>query len=178
MESLEQERGPKRTAGRAEGPPRQEALNRAVGRLSARAQEALSLARTEATRLGHGYVGTEHLIVALAEQPASAAANVLSALGFAADDLRETMDFILGAPAEPAPDIAEAPLSPRLQRVVVAAGAEADRQNQPDITTLHLLVGLVRERAGIAVALLHAPGVGLERIGAEIQRATRDHASD
>jgi ATP-dependent Clp protease ATP-binding subunit ClpC len=158
-------------------PPDEEAVVRALRRLAPAATCALDLAQREAAAFGREYVGTEHLLIALAAGE-GVAARVLAAIGLDADTLRHRVAFVGGqGNAQPAAPT-ELPLSPRLGRVLLAAEHDAAKRGQAAIGTVHLLIGLIKERAGVAVFLLHLPGVGLERIGSEIMHAIREGAKD
>lgn len=151
--------------------------NLVLERLSPCAANAIALAQEEARLLAHPYIGTEHLLVGLAREERGAAARVLADLELTADRLRDAIMFIGGRGDET--EIAEEPQpTPRVERIFEAAEAEAERRNHAQVETLHLLFALVRERQGIAVMLLEAPGVRLERIGGALVRALREGASD
>ena len=149
-----------------------------VDRLTSCAARALDLARVEASQLGHPYVGTEHLLIALAREEGAAAARVLASLDLTAERLRDWVAFIAGRGEDRRNVAADPPHSPRLQRVLASAQKEAARRGQQQVDTLQLLLALVRERQGLAVVLLEAPGVGLERIGGAMMRALREGATD
>jgi ATP-dependent Clp protease ATP-binding subunit ClpC len=148
-----------------------------LDRLSPCAVHAFDLAREEARLLGHPYVGTEHLLIGLAREELGAASRVLASLDLTPDFLRERIVFI-GGRGEGTADGAEPAASPRLERVLETATKEAERRQQSQVETLHVLLGLVREREGIAVMVLEVPGVGLERIGGAMMRALREGAAD
>ncbi len=142
------------------------------------ARNVLNYAKEEARSLGHAHLGTEHLLIALAREEQGAAARVLSSLGITADQLRNSVAFIAGR-GEPLPaDSQEPSPTPRLSRVLESAAQEAKKRSHNVVSTLHLLLALLREREGLAVMLLESPGVGLERIGGAMMRAFRDGLSD
>ncbi|HEY8448128.1 MAG TPA: Clp protease N-terminal domain-containing protein [Thermomicrobiales bacterium] len=142
------------------------------------AQNALDNAKEEARRLGHSYCGTEHLVIALARDERSVAGQMLSSLGINADSLRSSVAFIVGQGEPLQADEPEPAMTPRLQRIIEAATKEAEQREDASISTLHLLLALLKEREGLAVMLLEAPGVGLERIGGAMMRALRDELAD
>lgn len=142
------------------------------------ARNVLNYAKEEARSLGHAHLGTEHLLIALAREEQGAAAHVLSSLGITADQLRHSVAFIAGR-GQPLPaDSQEPSPTPRLSRVLESAAQEAKKRGHQVVSTLHLLLALLREREGLAVTLLESPGVGLERIGGAMMRAFRDGLSD
>lgn len=142
------------------------------------ARNVLKYANEEARSLGHAHLGTEHLLIALAREEQGAAARVLSSLGFTADQLRNSVAFIAGRGQPLLPDNHEPSPTPRLNRVLESAAQEAKKRSHAVVSTLHLLLALLREREGLAVMLLESPGVGLERIGGALMRAFRDGLSD
>ncbi|MGH2533075.1 MAG: Clp protease N-terminal domain-containing protein [Thermomicrobiales bacterium] len=158
--------------------PDEELVAQAQARLGPRAAAALQAARQEAAALGRGYVCTEHLLVGLARERDSVAARALAALQLSAETLHQRVYFIAGRGNGAVVEPSALPLSPRMRHVLVSAEHEAARRGLTEIGTIHLLVGLVRERVGLAVLLLHVPGIGLERIGVEILRCVREGARD
>jgi ATP-dependent Clp protease ATP-binding subunit ClpA len=119
-----------------------------AGRLAPSARRALLLAEAEASALGHGWVGCEHLLLALARQEGSAA-DALSSLGVTAGSVRASLVDLDGSIAfgEPAP-------TPRLLRSIESAQELATRDGRAQADDGDLLLGLVRESAGIARTLL------------------------
>lgn len=140
-------------------------------------ERAMETATALAAASSSGIVTCEHLLLGLAEDPGAAAARVLSSCGFDASTLHTRIDFVRGslAPAEEPPAVS---ISPRVERVFALAGREAANRKRDRIETLHVLIGLLRERHGIAAFVLEEPGVGHERLGAAISQATRNGVSD
>jgi ATP-dependent Clp protease ATP-binding subunit ClpC len=144
---------------------------------SACARRALKEAGRRASSTPDCTMTCEHLLIAIASDEECAAARVLSTLGLDHEALDRRIRFILG-PEPEAADGREATISPRAERVLMAAGDEARRRHAKRVDTLHLLVALVRERRGVAVLALEAPGLGLEPIGGAIMRAFREGFAD
>ncbi len=144
---------------------------------SRHAQNALQLAEDEALAAPGGIMTGEHLLIGLARAPDCAAAQVLRECGLDLGLLGGMIAFIRGesAATEPA---GRAVRSPRVERALANAAHEAARHHCDRIDTLHLLIGLLHERTGIAALVLESPGIGHERLGGAIARATRDGVTD
>lgn len=144
---------------------------------SSHASLALRSAETAAKSSPGGVMVCEHLLLSLCNDPECAASHVLRECGFPAEHVSSTIAFVQGAlPAAEASTTVI--LSPRVERVLIAAGKEAGSRGAERIDTLHVLVALVRERQGIAALALETPGVGFEPLGAAISKAMRDGLTD
>ncbi len=128
-------------------------------RFTSSGREAITLARAEATRLGHSYVGTEHLLLGVLSAEEGRGAKVLTERGFTLDHARSRVVEILGLPAKSddgdQPD--EMPSTPRVMDVLVLAWREARLDN--NIASEHILIALVREGNGVAARILSDAGV-------------------
>ncbi len=117
-----------------------------------RAYRAVSLAEAEAAGLRHNYVGTEHLLLGLLGIDDGAAAKVLTRLGVSAPEVRSEIEQIIGCGT--APPAGQPPFTPRSKKVLELANGEAKRLGHNYVGTEHLLLGLVREGAGVAAQIL------------------------
>jgi ATP-dependent Clp protease ATP-binding subunit ClpA len=153
-------------------------VERAVAKLSGPCRRAYQLACDEARRSGAAYIGAAHLLIGLAESGETAAARVFESLALSANEVRARLGFVEGMTPNASANGAGLPLSPRAQRVLLAAEREGGKQGAAQIGTLHLLHALVAEREGVAVFVLEEPGVGLERLGAALQKALREQWED
>jgi ATP-dependent Clp protease ATP-binding subunit ClpC len=149
-----------------------------LARLTSCARLALDRATEEARRFGDPYVGTDHVLLALASLETAAAKQVLDALEMTTERLNGLIRFIRGGEQTMANGECEYAFSPRLQRVLAAAAKDSAKRSHAEIGTLHLLSGLLREKEGLAVFLLESPGVGLERAGGAIAHAHREGLKD
>ncbi len=122
------------------------------------ARDALMLALDEANRLGHEYVGTEHLLLALLRAPDATSVELLARLSVDVDELRSTVDRIVTG-GKTAGCSAELPYTSRSKQVLELSMAAASELGHPCAGTEHLLLGLVREREGIGAQVLIASGV-------------------
>jgi Clp amino terminal domain, pathogenicity island component len=91
--------------------------------LSPMAQQALTLAQTEAIRLRHHFVGTEHLLLGLIGLRQGLAAKILQKLGVNLDAVRAEVERLVGTGADPKP-IRNVPLTPRVKKVLALAGRD------------------------------------------------------
>ncbi|MCM0757087.1 ATP-dependent Clp protease ATP-binding subunit [Sporomusa sphaeroides DSM 2875] len=127
-------------------------------RFTDRARKVLILAQQEAARYGHGYIGTEHLLLGLLREGEGVAAKALASLGLEVDSVREQVETILGTGQEQANDIG---YTPRAKKVIELAMEEALRLGHNYVGTEHILLGLIREGEGIAAQVLTGMGVDI-----------------
>ncbi|RKX31721.1 MAG: NDP-hexose 4-ketoreductase [Verrucomicrobia bacterium] len=131
-----------------------------------RAQQVLQLARREAERLNHGYVGTEHLLLGLVALGQGVAVEVLRKMGVDLERVRREVERLVGAgEATLLPAGASSgniPFTPRVKKVLALAGSEARALNHSYIGTEHILLGLLREGEGVAARILENLNVDLE----------------
>lgn len=127
-------------------------------RFTARAVKVLELAQQEAQELGHAYVGTEHLLLGLAHEGEGVAAKALLTLGIGLDTVRRKVEALLAPRADGASSVA---YTPRAKRVMELALEEAQALGHHYIGTEHILLGLIREREGIAAKVLGQLGADL-----------------
>jgi ATP-dependent Clp protease ATP-binding subunit ClpC len=130
-------------------------------KLSDEAREVLISGQEEARRLNHRCLATEHLLLGLMSHPDCAGARILRGMGVEESRVRTAVEFILG-PGQANGASAFEP-TPRLLAVIELAGDEAHRLRQPEIGSEHLLLGLLREGAGVAVFVLDTLGVNIEK---------------
>jgi ATP-dependent Clp protease ATP-binding subunit ClpC len=138
-------------------------------RFTGRARRALGLAQDEAHRLGHNYIGTEHILIGLAREGNGVAAQVLGTLGADSDQIRVAVEAVIGRGDRAVQG--ESGLTPRAKRVLEFAVDEARRLGHHYVGTEHLLLGLMREREGIAAGVLERLGLNPDRVRSEILEA-------
>jgi ATP-dependent Clp protease ATP-binding subunit ClpA len=135
-----------------------------------RVRKILAMAREEAARLHHEYVGTEHILLGLIREGEGVAAAVLQSLTVDMDELRQTTESIL-KPGDPkrhaGPDL---PYTSRAKKVLELAMTEARELKHSYVGTEHLLLGLIREEKGIAAQVLADANVLLPVARAETIR--------
>jgi ATP-dependent Clp protease ATP-binding subunit ClpC len=126
-----------------------------------RAQQVLALARKEADRFNHNYLGTEHILLGLIKLGQGVAVNVLQGMGIDLDTVRIAVEKEVGT----GPDqkmIGNIPYTPRVKKVLALASKEAKALNHTYVGTEHILLGLLREGDGIAAKVLKNLDVDIE----------------
>src|SRR5437667_429694 len=142
-----------------------------------RVRKVLQMAREEAARLHHEYVGTEHILLGLIREREGVAAAVLTNLNVDLEEIQQKIEETVKkgkAAAAAGPDL---PYTSRAKKVLELAMNEANELNHRYVGTEHLLLGLLREDKGIAAQVLTEAGVTIERARAETLRILGDHAS-
>ncbi|MEK6687605.1 MAG: ATP-dependent Clp protease ATP-binding subunit [Gemmatimonadota bacterium] len=135
-----------------------------------RVRKVLAMAREEAARLHHEYVGTEHILLGLIREGEGVAAAVLTHLHVDLEEIQQKIEeTVKKGKAGAAPGL-DLPYTSRAKKVLELAMAEARELNHSYVGTEHLLLGLLREEKGIAAQVLMDAGVGLEQSRAETLR--------
>jgi ATP-dependent Clp protease ATP-binding subunit ClpC len=132
-----------------------------------RAQQVLALARKEADRFHHNYVGTEHLLLGLINLGQGVAVNVLQKMGLDLQTVRAAVEKQVGTGPESKPS-GNIPYTPRVKKVLALSGKEAKALNHSYVGTEHILLGLLREGEGVAARVLKSLDVDIERCRNEI----------
>lgn len=134
-----------------------------------RARKVIALAQDEARRLGHNYIGTEHLLLGLIREGDGVAAKVLKELGVDLAQSRAAVEHIIGHKDQPVTGAVG--MTPRAKKVLELAVDEARRMGHKYIGTEHLLLGIIREGEGIGAGVLQASELTLDQVrGAVIRR--------
>jgi ATP-dependent Clp protease ATP-binding subunit ClpC len=136
-------------------------------RFTDRARKVMKLANEEAARLNYEYIGTEHVLLGLAKEGSGVAAHVLENVGAGFDRLRKEVDKLVGAKMDPL-TIENRPHVPRVRNLIDSSLEEARKLNHHYVGTEHLLLGLLREREGVAAILLMNMGLKLEDVRREV----------
>ncbi len=139
------------------------------------AQEALRQAREMSAQLGHGYVGSEHLLLGLLHESKGIAAHVLNRAGLGERQLQAAVAQLVGVGASGCPPALG--LTPRCRHVIELAAEEAARLNSSHVGTEHLLLGLLREDEGMAARVLREAGLDLKRLYGEVCAALGEGSS-
>jgi ATP-dependent Clp protease ATP-binding subunit ClpC len=134
-----------------------------------RAQQVLALARKEADRFHHNYVGTEHILLGLIKLGQGVAVSVLQKMGLDLETVRAAVEKQVGTGQESKPP-GTMPFTPRVKKVLALAGKEAKTLNHSYVGTEHILLGLLREGEGVAARVLKSLDVDIERTRSEILR--------
>ena len=131
-----------------------------------RVRKVLAMAREEAIRLQHDYVGTEHILLGLIREGEGVAAAVLTNLNVDLDQIHERVEESVRK-GKATIALGELPYTSRAKKVLEFAMAEARDFNHSYVGTEHLLLGLLREEKGIAAQVLNSLGVTLDEARAE-----------
>ncbi len=142
-------------------------MSEPMSNFTPRAQQVLALARKEADRFHHNYVGTEHLLLGLINLGQGVAVNVLQKMGLDLDTVRQAVDEQVGLGPEAKPS-GNVPYTPRVKKVLALAGKEAKSLNHSYVGTEHILLGLLREGEGVAARVLKSLDIDVERCRNEI----------
>jgi ATP-dependent Clp protease ATP-binding subunit ClpC len=144
-------------------------LDESPGNFTPRAQQVLALARLEANRFDHNFVGPEHLLLGMIKLGQGVAVNVLKKMGLDLETVRREVEKQFGT----GPDqklTGNIPFAPRVKKVLALACKEAKSLNHTYVGTEHILLGLLREGDGVAVRVLKQFKVDLEQTRKEILR--------
>ena len=131
-----------------------------------RAQAALRRAQEVSTQLGHGYVGSEHLLLGLLSEGQGVASKVLRQAGLEPDGVRASIAKLVGVGAPGG--LPSQGLTPRCKKIIELAISEANRLGHHYVGTEHLLLGLLRDGDGVAAHILAAHGVDLKKLYSDI----------
>ncbi len=132
-----------------------------------RAQQVLALARKEADRFNHNFVGTEHLLLGLIKLGQGVAVNVLQKMGLDLETVRQEVE----KQSKAGPDqkqVGNIPYTPRVKKVLALASKEAKALNHTYVGTEHILLGLLREGDGVAAKVLKELDIDIEAVRQEI----------
>ena len=135
-------------------------------RFTERARKVLYLSQQEAKRLGHNYVGTEHLLLGLVAEGEGVAATALKSIGINLQKVRSEVEKIIGT--GDAPYLGEVTLTPRAKRVLELALDEGRQLGHNYIGTEHIILGLIRESEGVAAQVLKNMGADLEKVRRQV----------
>ena len=132
-----------------------------------RAQQVLALARKEADRFNHSFVGTEHLLLGLINLGQGVAVNVLQKMGLDLETVRLEVEKQVGT----GPDqklAGNIPYTPRVKKVLELSKKEAKVLHHTYVGTEHILLGLLREGEGVAARVLRNLDIDIDQCRQEI----------
>jgi len=132
-----------------------------------RAQKVLELARQEADRFNHGYIGTEHLLLGRIALGEGVAVTILRRMGLDLETVRLEVEKAVGVGSD-MKTVGNVPYTPRVKKVLALAGTEARAMNVEFIGTAHVLLGLLREGEGVAARVLANLHVDIDKTRAAV----------
>jgi ATP-dependent Clp protease ATP-binding subunit ClpC len=136
-------------------------------RFTDRAKKVMNLARQEAQRFNHEYLGTEHVLLGLVQEGSGVAANVLKNMGIDLNKIRSEVEKIVKSGPSTV-TMGQLPFTPRAKKVLELSMEEASNLGHNYIGTEHLLLGLIKENEGIAAQVLLNLGIKLEEVRDEV----------
>ena len=125
---------------------------------SDRVKRVMQLAREEAARLGHNYIGTEHLLLGIIREGKGSAVTVLINLGLNLDSIKQSIDDYV-ASSGGSMTMGEVPFTPRAKQILEIAANEAKEMKSQFVRTCHLFLALLKDKETIAAQILAAFGV-------------------
>ena len=136
-------------------------------RFTERARKVILLAKEEAKRFNHDYIGTEHLLLGLVREGEGVAAAVLMSLGLTPDKIRFEVEKLV-RPGPATIVSGDIPFTPKAKKVIELAMDEAKALSHNYIGTEHILLGLIREGEGVASQVLMNLGLNLDKVRMEV----------
>jgi ATP-dependent Clp protease ATP-binding subunit ClpC len=136
-------------------------------RFTERARKVIILAKEEARRFNHDYIGTEHILLGLIREGEGVAAAVLQKMGVSLENIRIEIEKLV-QPGPTTQIIGDIPFTPRAKKALELSAEEARSLGHNYIGTEHLLLGLIREGEGIAYQVLLNLGLDLNNVRNEV----------
>jgi len=143
---------------------------------SQRVQVVIQLSREEALRLGHDYIGTEHLLLGLIREGGGVAIEIFQNLDMELDELKKAIEDVVRSTGGTI-TMGNIPFTKRAERVLRVAAAEADRFKSNVIGTEHLLLALLRDGDGVAAQVMQTYDVTYEIVKEELENILKGTSS-
>ena len=121
-------------------------------------KRVMQLAREESARLGHNYIGTEHLLLGIIKDGKGKAVTVLTNLGLNLETVKQSIEDYV-ATSGGTMTIGEVPFTPRAKQILEVAASEAKEMKTQFVDIEHLLLALLKDKEGVAAQILAAFGV-------------------
>ncbi len=138
-------------------------------RFTERARKVILLAKEEAKRFNHDYIGTEHILLGLIREGEGVAAAVLVGVGLDPEKIRMEIEKVV----QPGPTTVvsgDIPFNPKAKKAIELAMDEAESMGHNYIGTEHILLGLIREGEGVAAQVLINLGLDLDKVRNEVMQ--------
>jgi len=139
---------------------------------SSRVQMVIQYSREEALRLGHDYIGTEHLLLGLIREGEGIGIEILKNLGCDIDELRKSIEDAVKTTGDTM-TIGDIPLTKRAEKILKMAYMEAEKYRSDVTGTEHLLLALVKEKEGVAAQVLLTFDVTYDSVREELENILR-----
>ena len=144
---------------------------------SSRVQMVIQFSREEALRLGHDYIGTEHLLLGLIREGEGIAVEILRNLGCDLDEIKRSIEDSVKSSGETM-TIGNIPFTKRAEKILKMAYVEAEKYKSDIIGTEHLLLALVKEKDGVAAQVLMSYDVTYDTVREELENILRGAPSN
>jgi ATP-dependent Clp protease ATP-binding subunit ClpC len=139
---------------------------------SSRVQMVIQFSREEALRLGHDYIGTEHLLLGLIREGEGIAVEILRNLGTDLEEIKHSVEDAVKSTGETM-TIGNIPFTKRAEKILKMAYVEAEKYKSDIIGTEHLLLALVKEKDGVAAQVLLNFDISYEAVREELENILR-----
>ena len=136
-------------------------------RFTDRAKRVIIMAREEAARLNHGYIGTEHLLLGLCKMGEGVAVTTLQSFSMDLDTIRMEVEKLI-QPGPGTMTVGEIPFTPAAKKVIDLAMDECRTLGHNYIAMEHILLGLIREGEGVGSRVLIGMGLELKKVRARV----------
>ena len=143
---------------------------------SQRVQVVIQLSREEALRLGHDYIGTEHLLLGLIREGGGIAVEILKNLDLDIDEVKKSVEDAIRSTGGTI-TMGNIPFTKRAERVLRVAAAEAERFKSNVIGTEHLLLALLKDAEGVAAQVLSGYDVNYDSVYGELENVLKGSTS-
>ena len=141
-------------------------------RFSLRVQQVIQFSREEAIRLGHDFIGTEHLLLGLMRLGEGLAIQIIQNLNCDLDEVRETIEEMV-EPSNSITKIGNIPFTKRAEKVLKVSYIEGRNYSSEIIGTEHLLLALIKDEDGMAAQVLKSFSVSYENVKSELDNILR-----
>jgi ATP-dependent Clp protease ATP-binding subunit ClpC len=119
-------------------------------KFSPRVKDVITYSREEALRLGHDYIGTEHLLLGIIREGEGTAIRLLKTIGVDLAELRKTVEDAIGTGNHKVSNLANIPLMKQAERALKITYLEAKLFKSPVIGTEHLILSILKDEDNIA----------------------------
>ncbi|MFC1569827.1 ATP-dependent Clp protease ATP-binding subunit [bacterium] len=143
---------------------------------SQRVQVVIQLSREEAIRLGHDYIGTEHLLLGLIREGGGIGVEILQNINLDLDEIKKAVEDAVRSTGGTITD-GTIPFTKRAERVLRVAAAEAERFKSSTIGTEHLLLALLRDSEGVAAQVLQSFDIMYDNVRDELENIMKGTGS-
>lgn len=147
-----------------------------MGRFTEKAQQAINLSKEVAQELGHGYIGTEHLLLGLLKEGEGVAAKTLVSQDITYDDVYNKIKEVIVSNQVSTQE--PEGMTPRVLKVLEMSTNEAARMNTNEVGTEHILIALLRESDSMAIRIIEVLGGSKQKIYHEILKVLGEEAAN